>query len=209
MKTHIISGSHRQDSESSKVACYIQKQIIAKGSTAEITELKNEKLPLWDEGMWGEDLGEGHPDWKKLWQPIADQLKAADSFVIIAPEYNGMVAPALKNFFLFLNGDLVGHKPALLVGVSSSTGGAYPIAELRASSYKNNRILYIPDHVIVRDAPKVLTEDPADPKLDARSDTFVKKRLDYSLSILEQYSKALKLVRESGVVNHKDFGNGM
>jgi hypothetical protein len=66
-------------------------------------------------------------------------LPAADSLIVVVPEYAGMAAAAAKNLFLFGGGDLVAHKPALLVAVSSGQGGSYFVAETRASSDKNSR----------------------------------------------------------------------
>ena len=56
----------------------------------------------------------------------------------------------------------LGHKPALIVTVSSADGGAYPVAELRMSSYKNNRICYLPEHVILRNVERILNDDAKD-----------------------------------------------
>ena len=42
------------------------------------------------------------------------------------------------------------HKPGLIVSISSGNGGAYPISELRSSSYKNSHILWIPENIIIR-----------------------------------------------------------
>ena len=70
--------------------------------------------------------------------------------MVIAPEWHGQVPAGLKNFFLICGRAEVGHKPALITTVSSGDGGAYPVAELRMSSYKNNRICYIPEQLIIR-----------------------------------------------------------
>ncbi len=79
------------------------------------------------------------------------------------------------------------------------------MAELRSSSYKNNRIVYIPDHVIVRNVEEMLTGDePANER-----DEGMRKRMRYSLQVLLEYSTALKGVRESGVINVKDYPFGM
>ena len=42
-----------------------------------------------------------------------------------------------------------------------------------------------------------------------KEDATQRKRLRYALRILEEYGKALKLVRASGVVDHKNFPSGM
>jgi len=101
----------------------------------------------------------------------------------------------------------VGHKPAMIVAVSSADGGSYPVAELRMSSYKNNRILYIPEHVIVRNVESVLNENPADNNEGA--DSYFRERISWSLDVLLAYAGALKPVRKSGITLNAKFGNGM
>ena len=49
---------------------------------------------------------------------------------VVSPEWNGMVPSMLTNFFLLCSNNELAHKPGLLVGVSSGTGGSYPVAEL-------------------------------------------------------------------------------
>jgi len=202
MNTHIISGSHRSVSESARVSQYLQAKIQNKGGTASITELAHGNLPMWDDQVWA-----GDPEWNKIWNPIAEKLRAADSLIFVVPEYAGMAGPAIKNFILFCSGDLIAHKPTMLVSVTSSTtNGAYPIMELRGSSYKNAKPLYIPDHLIVRDAINVLkSEAPA-----SGNDEYLRKRIDYSLSMLSEYEKAMKQMRENiSSLPHQDFSFGM
>jgi len=200
MKITVISGSHRENSQSERVARYIEKVLKSQGAEASLITLAKNPLPLWDEGVW-----EGEPSWKKAWEPIALNLSASDGFVIISPEWSGMVPAGLKNFLLLCSAREVGHKPALIVSVSSGIGGSYPVAELRMSSYKNTRLVYVPDHVIVRDAEKMLQgDDPA-----GEHDAQLRQRLSYSLEMLQEYAKALSLVRASGKINLKDFPFGM
>ena len=139
-------------------------------------------------------------------QKIQDLLRSADGFVVITPEWSGSAAPAYKNMVLHV-ADAMAHKPALLVGVSATRGGAYPISELRAGSYKNTRVNYIPEHLIFRDVNNTLHGDEA--AEDNANDVYMRKRADWALDVLLEYTKALQLVRESGVVPHADYGNGM
>lgn len=203
MKISIISGSHRQNSQSIKVAKYIQKSISKLDENDEtfLFSLAGNPLPLWDESIW-----DGDEKWKKILDPISKELTSSDAFVIIAPEYHGQVPAALKNFFLMWKYEL-SYKPALIVGVSSSDGGAYPVAELRMSSYKNNRICYLPEHLIIRNVETVLNENEKDNNADA--DSYFKERIDWCLGILKSYADALKQVRGSGVTSTDKFTNGM
>jgi len=201
MKIAIISGSHRPLGESHRVARYIERQLHDLGvEDIYLFTLADNPLPLWDEGLWGDD-----PKWKTLWGPIAAELRGAEGFVIVSPEWSGMVPAGLKNFFLLCDKELLAHKPGLIVTVSASMGGAYPVAELRSSSYKNTRICYIPDHVIIRNVGRMLHGDqPAD-----EQDAAVRNRLTYCLKVLLEYTKALRLVRSSGVIDLKTFPYGV
>jgi azobenzene reductase len=204
LNTHIVSTSHRNPSQSAKVAQFLKARIVSLGGKAQVTELAHNALPLWDEGMWS-----GDPKWKPIWGPIEAQLRAADSLIVVVPEYAGMAAAAAKNFFLFCGGDLIAHKPTLLVGVSAGQGGSYPIVEMRASSYKNSRQVYIPDHLIIKEAEQVLNEAIAPDEHHRKNDEYLRGRIDYSLNVLSKYEKALKPMRESGILNLKAYPFGM
>ena len=200
MKIAIVSGSHRENSESERTARFVEKELKALGITTYLLSLAKNPLPLWDEGVWNDD-----PKWKTVWGPIADEIRSSDGLVVISPEWSGMVPPGLKNFFLLCGTTELGHKPGLLMAVSSGVGGSYPINELRTSSYKNSRFCYIPDHVIIRDVNNMLKGDaPASDR-----DAGIRQRIQYSLKILLEYSKALKGVRESGVPDFKEYPHGM
>ena len=79
------------------------------------------------------------------------------------------------------------------------------MVELRTSSYKNTRICYIPDHVVVRNVGQMLKGDqPSD-----EHDAAVRARIAYSLRVLTEYAKALTSVRASGAIDLKSFPYGM
>ncbi len=204
MKIMIISGSHRENSQSDKVARYIAQSLLdnKQATTTEVFSLAGNPLPLWDEGIWS-----GEAKWQALLNPLSEKLATSDGFVIIAPEWHGQVPAGLKNFFLLWGAGELAHKPALIVAVSSSDGGAYPVAELRMSSYKNNRICYIPEQLIVRNVESVLNADPTQNKSEA--DTYFRERIVYAGGILCAYATALKSVRESGVTETAVFRFGM
>ncbi len=204
MKISIISGSHRQASQSEKVARFIQGMLESQKlcDSTWLFTLAGNPLPLWDESIW-----EGDPDWQRQLGPISQQLASSDGFVVVAPEWHGQVPAGLKNFFLMWSKGEVAHKPALIVTVSSADGGAYPVAELRMSSYKNNRICYLPEHVIVRHVERVLNDDAGQNDPDA--DDYFRARIRYALGILVEYAKALAQVRASGATDLSKFKNGM
>ena len=154
MQIAIIVGSHRKDSQSAKVARFLASQLTGLGDhSCWIYDLGKDPLPLWDE-----EIGSDAPQCSGL-TALTEKIDAADAFIMIAPEWHGMVPAALKNFFLVCGGASFAHKPALPVGVSVGPGGTYPINELRTSSYKNNRLCYLPEHLIVRNCMVVMNED--------------------------------------------------
>ena len=204
MKISIISGSHRNPSQSEKVARYIETTLSSELDDIEpwVYALADNPLPLWDQTLW-----ENSAEWDQRLAPIKQQLIESDAFVIVSPEWHGQVPAGLKNFFLLFNRFELGHKPALIVTVSSADGGAYPVAELRMSSYKNNRLCYIPEQLVLRNIEKILNENAADNDKDA--DRYFKERISWTLGILRGYALALKAMRESTEIHHDKFGNGM
>ena len=204
MKITIVSGSQRKNGQSLKVARYIESRLteLALCDETFLFSLSENPLPLWEEAIWDND-----PTWQACLKPIADELVQSDGFIVISPEYHGMAPAGLKNFFLCFGRNQLAHKPALLVGVSSADGGAYPLAELRMSSYKNSRICYMPEQIIVRHVESVLNADPAENNKDA--DAYFRDRIDWTLKQLKQYAIALKQVRASGITDMSDYGNGM
>lgn len=203
MKIAIISGSHRHNSQSEKVAHFVAKTLQKQGTEASVLSLAGNPLPLWDTGIWQND-----PSWQATLKPWRDTLNDSDGLVVISPEWHGQIPSGLKNIFLLWgNGAELAHKPALIIGVSSSDGGAYPVAELRMSSYKNCRICYIPEQVIIRHVESVLNDDATKNKPDA--DSYFRERITWSLEVLKEYTQALRAVRASGKTRHAKFQNGM
>jgi len=203
MKIAIINGSHRKDAQSAKVAGFLQQLLNDKQLADEVWrfDLTDNPIPLWDEGIW-----DGDEKWQELLGPISAELASSDGFIVIAPEWHGMVPSGLKNFFLMWGKGELAHKPALITAISSATGGAYPVAELRMSSYKNNRICYIPEQLIIRDVEQVLNNDgPNDPD----ADSYYRGRSEFALNVLCQYAAAMKPMRTAGGLFHPDFKNGM
>lgn len=203
MKIGIIIGSHRNESQSSKVGAYIEKQLhklYSNTGSIYTLDLKNNPLPLWSEEKW-----QPGSKMQEMWKPYSDELKSCDGFIIISPEWGGMVTPGLKNFLLLCDGQELAHKPALITTVSAGIGGSYPVNELRTSGYKNTFISYLPSHIIVRNVGDVLNkEEPIDDR-----DTSIRERIWYELSIFTHYVKAYKKIREEGEFDFKKYPFGM
>ena len=160
-------------------------------------DFSKEKIPFWSEekkekkGFWGE-----------RWSQISAHLKSSDGFIFVVPEYGGMAAPNAKNFFLICSEGELAHKPGLLVSISSGNGGAYPISELRTSSYKNTHIMWIPENIIIRNVEHYNPGNNGN-----LIPEWLDDRINYSIDLLLAYAKYMKPMRK--IINRKDFGNGM
>ncbi|MCC2625450.1 MAG: putative [Acyl-carrier-protein] phosphodiesterase [Burkholderiales bacterium] len=201
-KYFIVSGSTRANSQSLKVSYHIKKQLkeLNLDNDAYILDLANSGIPEWNEDYW--DKGE---DWNEVWSHNSKKLKSADAIIIVAPEWNGMVPPSLMNFFHLCSNDELAHKPGLIVSISANaSGGSYPVANLRMSSYKNTKICYIPDHVIIKNVTAVLNDS-------AMSDTdkYIQERLNYSLKVLDIYAKYLGQIRPIKLLYQDSYKYGM
>ena len=199
MKISIISASHRTNSESKKISGFIQddlKQIDSKLDT-NILDLADAALPL-----WSPEKKDGKGIWGETWRSISSNLAESDGFILVVPEYGGMATPAAKNIFLLCGNGELSHKPGLIVSISSGNGGAYPISELRSSSYKNTHIMWIPENIIIRNVEEF---NPG--KHGKNIPEWLDNRIDYVLKLFLTYASNMKPIRE--IVNRKDFGNGM
>lgn len=189
MNLLVVSGSQRTQSQSAKVAKYISD---VAGSFEQVShlELCHYDLSYWD----GDDISALSQD--NPWMMIKHKLRKADAMVLITPEWGGMATPLLKSFLLMCHADDTAHKPALLVSVVSGISGAYPIAELRMNAFKNNKIVAIPEHLIVRNVNDVLNlQASSDIELISEQDLRIRGRIDHSLHTLYQYAQALSKLR--------------
>ncbi len=80
MNIAIIVGSHRTDSQSSRIGKYIAADLarVDPAVTVDTIDLARNPLPLWDESAW-----EGDSKLASLWKPSRDTMRKADGFVII------------------------------------------------------------------------------------------------------------------------------
>ncbi len=199
MKISIISASHRLNSQSKKISIFLQNHFFKMDPELDIfiLDLAKEALPL-----WSPKKKEGNGVWGETWNSISENLNNSDAFILVVPEYGGMATPAAKNIFLLCGNGEFAHKPGLIVSISSGNGGAYPISELRSSSYKNTHLMWIPENIIIRNVEEF---NP-----DAHGKNIPKwldNRIDYVLKILLAYAFNMKPIRK--IVDRKDFGNGM
>ena len=75
------------------------------------------------------------------------------------------------------------------------------------SSYKNNRICYLPEHLILRHVENILNDNPMEN--DESADGYFRERIDWSLDLLKAYARALREMRQVTQIHHDKFRNGM
>ncbi len=199
MKISIISASHRTNSQSKKIYNVLNNNLLSLQPDLDTfsIDLADVSLPL-----WSPDKKSGKGVWGETWNSLSDNLKRSDGFILVVPEYGGMATPAAKNIFLLCGNGELSHKPGLIVSVSSGNGGAYPIAELRMSSYKNTHIMWIPENIIIRNVEEF------NPGSHGKNiPEWLDDRIEYVLKLLLAYASNMIPLRK--VVNRKDFGNGM
>lgn len=196
MKISIISGSSRAKSQSLKVAHFLQSRLVYREITTEVIDLHELNFPPYDPDNNPED---------KINQ-LQDILRTSDGFVLISPEWDGMINHRIISF-LHTVGKTMADKPVMAVGVSATYhGGHYPVEQMRMLGPKNNHYVISPEHLVIMNVKDVMNS--TDMEGDER-DVYIKKRADYALVTLIEYAKALRQVRDSGVRDYDTYPNGM
>lgn len=186
----------RGESQSLKVSEWLAEHLRSLDSEAEVLDLHKFKLPIFDDGETNADNRDD----------LLQQLDSADAYVFVSPEWNGMMSHGLINMIHHANSTSMAHKPVMLVGVSAGRGGTYPIAQMLQIGQKNRHYVISPERLIVGGVKDMLNNHDMS---DDTNDIAVKERADYALKILLAYAEATQLIRESGVVDHENFANGV
>lgn len=195
----IISGSTRAESSCSAASAYIKTVLEERdpGSAVGLVDLARTALPAWREEFWSDEAVD------ETWAGVSKQMQESDAIVLVVPEWNGMVPPALMNVFLLASRGELSHKPALIVSISSGSGGAHPVSMLRAFGYKNNQVCYVPDHVVIRGGlARQLTAE-------SEEVGYIRERLEYSLDVFRVYAEAFKLIRRDAPIDLEAYPYGM
>ncbi len=189
----VIGGSNRSEAQSHRVAEIIADKLPAEGATVDLLSLRDVAIPMWDEGKWAKDKPADSP-WVTVWGPVSERLKQADGVVVVTPEWHGMASPMLKNLLCCCDGGELAFKPGYIVSVSASSGGAYPIQELRISGYKNSYLHWLPDHLIIRNVGDFRPGAP-----ENKAPDWLEPRMEHGLKILCAYADAAKRLRSEVV----------
>ncbi len=204
MNIVIISGSHRPNSNSVKLANKINENVLAQLSTVDSHIIELAKFPALLSHYGDEQFQSNELQQQKA--HVLDLLYGADGIIIIAPEWGGSLPPALVNLLLLCaNGSAgglpLGHKPAFAVGVSDSGAGASPVSQLKAYSAKNTHLTWCPQHAIVQNVSEFLTAPWPSPNNDRTGQ--LQSRFQTGIESLLLYAEQLKPIRDQLVTLSK------
>ncbi|WP_071058070.1 NAD(P)H-dependent oxidoreductase [Pelistega sp. MC2] len=188
----VISGSQQYNGASDSVA----KVICQQAKTHFFCEYL--KLLDYPELAWKCSYSEEEMTKRET---LLKKFQQSDAIVIVVPEYSGMTPPVVKDFFMGITAHDVGFKPALLVTVSAGVGGSYPVFELRGSATKNNKLIFTPNHLIIRNVSDFLDN------LDTSN--VIYNRMIHSIEELSLMAKAMSRIRTDLLELNNLFPYGM
>ncbi len=185
-KIAVIVGSVRSDRQGIKVARWMEAKLLNRNHTVFFIDPLELKLPLLDR-MYKEMR---HPS--ETLQSLRNQIKEADGYLPITPEYNRSTSSAMKNtldYFLeeyyFKPSAIVSYSPGAFGGINATQQLRLVFAELGAPSIPSS--FSIPRvHTVFRNDGKLL-----DDSYDKRVVRFFEE--------FEWYIEALEKQRKIGV----------
>lgn len=149
--------------------------VLNKNVNIELIDLNDYDLPFFNDSNIDE------------FEEIHLKIQEANDFIFIIPEWGGMIPGKLKNLLLTLSQKHTGHKPALTIFISSGLGGVNPISEIRSYGFKNNKMVFIPEYIIIRNVNRFA--------INTESYIKIMHRIENAFKILKEYSLFLKEVR--------------
>lgn len=199
MKYLIVSGSTRDGGQALRIAQWLQAQLSTYDEAA-VLDLNQAYVPWDTSALWDKDS-----EATRQFAPVLKRLEWCDGLIVVTPEWHGMTPGKLVSFFqAACEGKPIAHKPGLIVAESSSYGGSYPEVMLRGFASKNARIIWLPEHLLVR-----FNEDKFKPIPETSDDQYIQRRAQYCLALLKRYTEVLAPIRKTLLEGLSDFPNGM
>jgi len=200
MKITVINGSNRAEAQSYRIAKWLKEELNKKDIKVNLVDLREVGMTFVPDEYWA-----GESDAAKAMRAEYENMADSDGIIVVTPEWGGAASPVLKHFILMSEKVSFAHKPVLVFGVSAThTGGIRPVDDIK-HLFKNSRGVFLPEPIVINDVNNFLQGDERDQKREE----YLTKRADYALELLIEYSKALKQVRDSGVIDHETYPHGM
>ncbi len=128
ISTTVIYGSARSARQGLKAAKYIVRRLEERGHTVTLVDSQAHELPMLD--LMYKQYPEGEAP--EAMEAVAEALRSADGFVVLAAEYNHSVPAALKNLLDHYSTEYL-YKPSAIVTYSAGPfGGVRALVNLRA-----------------------------------------------------------------------------
>ena len=128
ISTTVIYGSARSARQGLKAARFIVRKLEERGHSVTLVDSEEHKLPMLDRMYKSYAQGEA----PEAMERIAEALRSADGFVVLAAEYNHSVPAALKNLLDHYQSEYL-YKPSAIVTYSAGPfGGVRALVNLRA-----------------------------------------------------------------------------
>lgn len=175
---YIIAGTDRPDSNTLKIAKYVQSLYLSLGEKVEIIDLRIAKEHLHADLQYGK-----HSDGMK---PYLDKIVESDGLIVVCPEYNGSMPGVLKYFIDHLKfPESFEYRPVCFVGIGSGAfGGLRPVEHLQQVFGYRNAFIF-PERVFVMNAFKVINAE------NEVTDPLLKELFLRQAQGFQKFSKAL------------------
>lgn len=173
MEISILLGSIRKERQSHRLAYYLKDQMVAKGETVNLIDLKEYSLPL-----FGSDISEEEV---KSIEEISGLLKSSQAVIIVTPEYLSNISATLKNVMEYCGINLVGKVTGIASASSTRFGGVNAsnilhITLLNLGAYLPSRRLLVPEiHLAFNQ-----NNEPVQNEIREQADKFLDELLSYT-----------------------------
>ncbi len=142
MEVLILLGSIRQERKSDRLAYYLKNQLIKRGATVNLIDLKNYSLPIYGSAISEEE--------KKTVEAISNMLKSSQAVIIVTPEYHSNIPAALENILEYCGRDLIGKVTGIASASATKFGGLQAsnnleITLLNMGAYPASKLLMVPE----------------------------------------------------------------
>lgn len=178
---YVIVGTNRPDSNSKKVAQYVQKLYEAKGEKVGLLDLSEIEV----EQVHGGHFGGKTPLPPKL-SAAVEAVTKSEGLIFVIPEYNGSMPGVLKEFVdQWKYPQSFEGRPVAFIGLGGMWAGLRPVEHMmQVMSYRN--AYNFPIRVFMRDVWKIVTKE------GEISDSTVVGLLQQQVEGFQKFCRALK-----------------
>ncbi len=151
---HIIIGTNRPDSNSKKVALFVQKLYEQKGENVELLDLADIEIDQTHGGHFG-----GKTALPQKLHAAIESITSSEGLIFIIPEYNGSMPGVLKSFIDYWKfPQSFEGRPVAFIGLGGLWAGLRPVEHMmQVMSYRNAYLF--PIRVFMRDVWKLINKE--------------------------------------------------